>query len=738
MAYDDIAPDTAPDTAPDEPISAEPTTKPKTKRIQEKDIEQLEGWVGKEIARRQTSTHRKASERMWAEVDRQVAMEPMIRKDRDGNQVRNDWRAALELGKLSEALEIISGDVLRLTFPSPDTWFECHSKIDGGRDEKGMMMPPDAKAQTTVDNILRSMMAQQQRDAGLEDRFEASIKEALLHGSFVAVADYETRMRVDEGYKVQEDSLPVWQPHSMWNCYPDPSPSVVVGDLFYQGSMIVLSYLPRYKLERMTGTGWMSRRYKDVPKGHKFSSDDNIKEAEDEIELLCFYGDINIERAGDDLFFPNCKACFANGKLVYFAPSEFPYPPVIFRGYEKQDVRNPYFVSPLMKMSPMQKTGSVMLNRFIDAIELKNNPPGVYDETDPTFAADGGPRIEPGAMTGTRGTGRVSHFEVGDPGSALQGFRQTTDMMEAGLGVNSVRAGGVQSGAQTAFEVNKASQAANVRTLAFIRKAEAGLEAYLYMQHHLNKKYLKQYSYYNSDLDSPDYLTATKKELPEHVKFFVIGAKSVISEENRVAKTSQVTAFLLGNPLTAEKVNLDEVVKTMYQDAGISNPERLLNVESSMDPKVKKIMMAAKQKVDEAQQAAQGMVQKAQEEMKSLTEQLQAEKAKSAAMASNRQLDVQKLELERQKATADVQLKQAQFDAEQRQLNNTEQAEVVDRQMFAATLEPIAQSMLQAAQVMAAAAEKISAPREIKLLDDGAGKLVGAVSVIVPQIDTVQ
>ena len=726
--------------------------KPRNKRIQEKDIDAMEQFIGKELSRRRESEHRKSAERRWKEVDRQVRMEPMLRVDRGGQPILGDeWRAAVEVGELSKALEIVSSDVRRLIFPNDRTWFEAHSKIDAGKNEDGTIKQPDAKMQTITDNALRSMMVQQQRDIGLKDRHELSVKEALLHGSYVAEVRYEPRLLIDEGYKVKATSVPVWVPHSMWNCYPDPSPSVIVGDLFYQGSMIILHYLPRYKLEQMSGDGWMNKRFDKVPKSHKHRStgrtqtddrDDSEREQSDtdEIELVTYYGDINVERSQDDLFFPNSKACFANGILVYFSPSELPYLPIIFRGYEKQDVRDPYFTSPLMKLEPMQKTASIMLNRFIDLVELKVDPPIVYNGNDPAFVRDGGPRIYPGAKTASKGSGDIKMIETGDPAAALAGFKEAMQIIQQGLGVDAVRSGTTAPTGRTAFEINKVSQSAEVRTLDFIDKLEPGLETYLYMQHDLNRKYLKRFSYYNDDLDAPDYLSVTQKDLPEFAKFTVVGSKSTLGEDQRVSRTSQVTAFLLGNPVTAELVNIDEVAKTMYQDAGIQNPERLLNTQQSMDPKLKKVMDATKQKIQETEQMAQQSVQQAGEQIKQLTEQLQAETAKCQALQADKSLESQKLQLESAKHEGELQLKHAEFGLKQQAAsqvteaqNQDMQGDNMERQAFMEALQPIIAAMQQSAQMMMLAAEKSTAPRQINLVEEG-GRIVGAISQTAPTV----
>ena len=701
----------------------------KKKRIQEKDIETIEQFVRKELSRRRESKFRKHAEERWKEVDRQVRMEKMTKVSQDGRTAPPDWHATIEIGEMSKALEIISSDVRRLIFPNDRTWFEPHIKLDGGKNEDGTIKPPDDKQQTAVDNALRSMMVQQQRDIGLKDRHELSVKEALLHGSYVAEANCEQRMMVDDGYKLKASMVPVWRPHSMWNCYPDPSPSIVVGDLFYQGSMIIVHYMPRYKLEQMTGDGWMAKRFKKVPKGH--SDDGNMPERndteQDELEVITFYGDINVERSEDDLFFPNSKACFANGILVYFSPVELGYLPIIYRGYEKQDVRDPYFASPLMKLSPIQKTASVSLNKFLDALALKIEPPLIYDGNDAAFVRDGGPRIEPRANIATKGSGKVTALETGDPQAALAGFSQAMQIIQQGLGVDAVRSGTTAPSGRTAYEINKVAQSAEIRTLDFIDKLEPGLESYLYMQHDLNKKYLKTYSYYNDDLNAPDYLTASKAELPEYVKFNVTGSKSTLGEEQRISRTSEVTAFLLGNPLTAEKVNLDEVSKTMYQDAGIQNPARLLNIELGQDPQAKKLVDAAKQKIQETQQQAQQAVQQAGDQIKQLEQKLQDTTSKLQALQADKSIESQKLQLESAKMQSETQLKQQEFGLKQGQANQVTEGENLDRTMFVEALKPIVEAIQQAAMMMQMAAEKSAAPRQINLVEEH-GRIIGAVS----------
>ena len=90
--------------------------------------------------------------------------------------------------------------------------------------------------------------------------------------------------------------------------------------------------------------------------------------------LTKWYGDLVIERGDGDMYFPNSKAILANGVIVYMSPNELPYPSIIYTGYQRQDVRDPYYTSPIIKQSPMQKFTTIMANKFADATELKVEP----------------------------------------------------------------------------------------------------------------------------------------------------------------------------------------------------------------------------------------------------------------------------------------------------------------------------------------------------------------------------
>lgn len=235
---------------------------PKAAKITRKDWQKVETFLKNELQERKLSDFRKQHEEQWKEIDRQVSMTPMMKLNRDGSQADQGWHNVIELGELSKASENMSADVRRIVFPQTKFWYEAHADIEAMLpiDRQTGNKKQDPKLQQQVDGRLRSFMSQQHDDFGLKDRVELSIKEALHHGCFVAEVQWDTQEMVFEAVKVKSKSAPVWVAHSMWNCYPDPSPSVIGTNIFYEGTMFVESFVPRHKAEKMVKSsddGWM-------------------------------------------------------------------------------------------------------------------------------------------------------------------------------------------------------------------------------------------------------------------------------------------------------------------------------------------------------------------------------------------------------------------------------------------------------------------------------------------------
>jgi len=630
---------------------------PKNRRIVSADWKKLETYINDELSTREKSQFRKNHESKWKEVDRQIAMNP-LQKVMPGMSVEAAWQSAFELGELSKASEIITDDVMRITFPD-ENWFEPHVELNK---DVGQNRVPEQK-QRIADGLLRSLMVQQHKDFGFKGRFRLSVKEALHHGGFVAEAKFAKEMMVYDGQKLKQVSAPVWQPVSMWNAYPDPSPSVIGTNLFYTGSMLINEYMPLWKLKRIAkGDGWMSNRLSKIPDEEHKNGEVQTKD----VKLTKWYGDLNIDRDDGDMYFPNSFAILANGVIVFMAANELPYPSIIYGGYERQDIRDPYYTSPIIKQSPMQKITTIIANRFVDAVNLKVEPPIEYDGNDPDYVMNDGPDLSPGAKTPTKSMGKgMQALDIGDPRWALEGLQMGLRQMQEGTGVSSLRTGVVNSDRQTATEVNKTQQGAEVRTVGFVGMLEdGGLRPWLYMQHELNRKNMTEYTFYNSEMSTPDFIRAKNSDIQANAHFDVVGSRGLLGEEQRTQRVGSATAFFSGSPLFAPKLKTTEIMLQTYRDAGLKNPEQYVQVDEGpqIPPEVQQQMQQMQQAMQQLQTENQQLKSGAQVKAAEIQSR---EKIAAAELQSKEKLAVAELQVDARKSSVEMQSDMAGQNREQ-------------------------------------------------------------------------
>ena len=635
-----------------------------------KDGENVANFIKRTLEKRKGSPHRKQAERMWKEVDRQVAMESMTRQKKNPQSPSTDWRSAIELGELSRASEVLSADIRRMAFPQNRSWFDPHIKIDPSEvEESGVTLE---EVQEVSDGGLRALMAQQHLDFNFKGRQDLSIKEALHHGGYVAEVDDISMLGCTPDGTVKDINAPVWVPHSMWNCYPDDAPSVTAGTLFYTGSMIVCSFMSHNAITNVSTKGWIK---------------DAISKLEDpkdkDHEITWYHGDITIPRTkGGDIYLPNVKTACVKDKLVYYAPNDLPHSRIIYNGYERLDVRNPYYISPLMKMSPTQKIASTLANKLIDSVDMKVEPPVVYDGNDPDLVMNGGISMEPGSQTSSKNLANFKTIDIGDPGAVLTAVQFNIAELQKGTSVDSIRSGMSSSTEQTATEVERTRQGGQIRTIDFLDKHELqGLRPFLYLQHESNKRNLETYQFYSQEINSPDFVVIKREDLPDTVHFDVVGSKGMIEEQQRQQATMSVTNFMYSIG-AGNKINIDKLAKEMYQDAGNKNPERFLNVTD--EPTAQQMVEQLQAQMQEIQQQAQAL-QAENQELKqgeeSKIQEIQSKAAIEMAKQDNEEDNIaKKAEIDMAKLQNESQIKEQETQnkliLEDKKLDNQQQLEM--------------------------------------------------------------
>lgn len=579
----------------------------KTRRIRETDLDDVSANLKDDLQERKQSTWRKRHETQWGEVDRQIAMEPMIRasRDPDSEEKPQDWMSAIELGELSVASEMYSADARRILFPINRAWFDPKVRgpvqLDPNSGQPQQVLDPNS--QKMLNGTLRNMMAQQHIDFGLKTRVDLSLKEAFHHGGFIATVEEDSFENFFDDGAVKTRTAPVWKAHSMWNCYPDEAPSAVAENMYYQGSLFITSFMPWAKFKKLSGTApgyWGKQLNKVQPDKNTVGRDGRTKD----VRIDTYYGDIYIKRGDGDIFWPNMICRLYNDVLCYAVAAPTPWRPVIYACYERMDVRDPYGTSPIIKMSPMQKLASTLGNRFVDGINMNVEPPLGYDANDPAMVKTGGPTIAPGVKIPSNNPNNLKVLEVGDPQAALAGLQMFLQRIQIGTSTSPYKQGVAAGDRLTAEEAANIEQGAEVRPLNFIEKVCDTLRSFLYMQHAMNLRRKDfEYDFYNSEVSAPDWQRVVRKDLPEKAHFEVVGARGVLGEAERAARFTQATMVLSGNPLTAGMLEPSAIAIQMYEDAGMKHPEQFLKQGDGIPPQVKMMLAQMQQAMQELQQA---------------------------------------------------------------------------------------------------------------------------------------
>lgn len=611
------------------------STEIKKRRVMERDHADIANFIMEELKRRKGTEWRKKHEPIWAEVDRQIAMEAPVAVDEAGNSGESgEWHNAIQLGDLTDASETLTADTMRLIMPTERKFFVPHVELPFDVDENGDPVPVPPERQRQANGIYRNLLVQQHKDFGVRGRIKLGIKEILHHGSVVITVEEERMRRFEGGSTPNHLKAPVPVVHSMWNCYPDSSPRVFATETFYTGTMLIKSFV-RLK-DALENPNWINKK--------KLQAQHHKKDLDDHIEVLTFYGDIFLKRHDGNILFPNRTTVVSGNVFLDSKVNKTAYPAVIYTGYERDDVRDPYYTSPIVKRAPMGKFTTHMLNKTMDSIDLKVKPPTTYDSQDNSLKGNG-PEIFPGAKIASRGNAGITVLDLGSPEAGLAGVEFGRRSIQEGTTVDPVRKGVSPGTEQTATEVVKTEQRAEVREVEFVANVENELLLpYLIMQHDMNLDGLEDYRFYNDEPHTPDFGRARKQDIPKSVIMEVTGSRTLLGEEQRTARFINTVTAIAQLPPLAQNTDWSEVGRQMWEDTKVKDPERFLS-DSSRNAEVQRAL--------EAQQAEfQQVIQQVQQQAAQLQEQAQKaqddlRKAQAAVQEAGIQEERQKLDQER-------------------------------------------------------------------------------------------
>lgn len=502
---------------------------------------------------------RKWREKHWAEVDRQISMEPdrshkmFVLPDgspSDRINPRNAWMPETELPLQSQALEISTADSRRLLRGDP--WFEAHAeltdeyleKAEGlAQTETGELVetgtPPAVRiagdndpvslvAQEQANKIVAGVINHNHRQYDFWAHLDLINAEAFKYGMGVGRARMVKKpvfIHTARGVEKETVLSPRLVPRSIKNTYLDDSEAALMNEGHVLGPGQINESKRRLEDVQVAANlgssdpnkddgGWMPQALKGL------EGDENGF-----LTVLEFEGDLVISRKTvRSVVIPGAIVTVAMGtskRVIRFRFRQMPFSSYLLFPYNPEDLDTPYASSILMKGMFIQKSAVFSLNHSMMAAQLRTLPPVGWDRSDVALAEQGGPVIEPAALWET--IEGVNVHEFGDPGAMFQMYLGFLKQYEDLTGVTAPRLGAQTVSHTTAFAKEAEINRGTIRVVDYVDSTLQGaLTKWLYMEYVLTRDSWKEQSVFLDAYQS--FVTLKKAGLPERAIFKAFGA----------------------------------------------------------------------------------------------------------------------------------------------------------------------------------------------------------------------
>jgi len=580
----------------------------KKQRFNDGDWKRMGEQVGDELTRRQTK--RADKEKKWKEVDRQVNMEARPLYESDQTNHPNAWMSNVELPLQAITLETNVADIRRMSFPNDRSWYRAHGAVTDdwlrATDFQSLLPGDDSEIPSTVGQaeanaIIKSSMDFYHSQYNFRAAWDALNGEANKYGTFAGrlrVVEKHVFVQAYRGVLRQKKKLPILIPRSMWSTYLDDSLSAVMNEGMLLAPAIIEKHnqkLADIKMAAMKGSsdpknmltgGWRKDAVKTLKLKNKTTK---------EIEIAEYEGDMVLQRdSGRPMFLPNSliTVAFADdgtattrgtspsrgATVIRYRISDLPFRSYITQEYHSDDVTSAYGVGPLMLGCAGQKGATEAFNDLMDSAKLKSKPPINYDPDDFAVAAQGGPILEPHAVYPSK-TG-VKALDVGSPELMVRVFMEMRDMYRDTTGTQKPRLGAQAKSHTTASSAIREETRGLVRTVDYVSDLMSGaIPTWLSMEYEIIKTLLEDETVFVKQWNS--FIKVSAKHLPEHAVFEVFGAGGPFEEAEQEQKRAAALNTLLtiepqARELGGTPINIDEVRRSIMEEAGIVDTERIL------------------------------------------------------------------------------------------------------------------------------------------------------------------
>lgn len=531
-------------------------------------------------------------EKIWDEIDRQIAMKPIPLKETDKKDADKNWFPNTELPLQATALEVLQADSRRLTFPRNREWYKPHSEVSDEYLEKwqkrreaesiiGSKPIPMKMDQETADIIVKATLDYYHGLFNFRDAIDYLDIEAIKYGTYAGRVMKMDRPRFENsfhGITASKLSGPAVVPVTIKHYFPDDSVQTVMMEGMSLSPAGIRRFFQRaddIKLAAAKGDGWLKINVANL----------DIKKPQNPVTMIEYEGDLIIPQSRESIFLPNVIVTVAvsdgGPKVVRFREIENNRRTYFSGLYEKESLETPYGSSPLMKGQPLQEMASLMFNALGAAAALSAQPPVLWDATEHKLIATGGPSLYPGVKMGVddpqKAINIIREWNIIDIASALNGIlKQYEDL----TGVTAPRRGAQTKSHTTAFAVDVENTRGLVRTDDYIQNKERMLNSVLSMEYEIARETLSNTAIFIGGGGLDGFIKLSSADLPTNVLFDVIGSTGPATE--REAEQQKIQRLMAAAQLSAQSqqqggpvLNFEEAMREILGDS-FANVERFI------------------------------------------------------------------------------------------------------------------------------------------------------------------
>lgn len=516
-------------------------------------------------------------ERLWKEVDRQIALQPMVpyKKGAGGKPIDSKrWMPELELPNQAQALEILTADALRMTFPDTGPWFAVHADIQSVQ-QQDSEVDISVLLTDSINQIVESTQLHFLRMFDYRAVWNAIYGEGFKYGNGVGRPKY---------VETFQGTFPCLAPVSIKNTYLDDNETALLahgvklkpGTIFEKrmklADLVIAAKKGSRNIEDANG-GWMPDMIGNLEADKKGL-----------VQLLEFEGDLIVPISGSRTeVIENAVATAVIGKkgskaehtLVRLRIMKNDNEGVLNIPYHIEDINSPYGTSPLMKGCPIQKAASEALNRTMGAAILNTEPPINIPRDDAFYGTDDF-NVQPGAKW--KASKKVETVEIGDPTSLFAVYSNLNSQYADVTGIHAPRMGQETKSHTTAFAKDQEIDRGQARTVDFVRSTAHGpLTQWIRTHYEMCRNIVEEERIWLTR--RAEFITISKDTLPSKVHHEVFGSAGpqeslARAQMKREALMTAIQVNQLGvQNGTSQPLNMRAIEKYLIQEAGMNESD---------------------------------------------------------------------------------------------------------------------------------------------------------------------